>query len=113
MSKILIVDDNRISRLLLEECVDSGGYQYESACDGVEALRILSCSNFDLVLLDINMPGMSGIECCKSIKRYRDIPVIFITMETFGEDMLGVDYNGYIMKPISVNEVLEKIGEFL
>ncbi|MGI6039845.1 MAG: response regulator, partial [Eubacteriales bacterium] len=77
--RILIVeDDARISRYLQLELVHEG-YEVETAFDGLSGLDTALTGNFDLIILDLMMPGMSGIEVCRRVRRESDVPIIILT----------------------------------
>ncbi len=113
--KILIVDDTTPNIDVLRQTLQPVGYQLAIAQSGEKALAIAPRFQPDLILLDIMMPGMDGIETCGKLKEtpeLKDIPVIFITAKTETEDLLrafaagGVDY---ITKPIRQEEVLARV----
>jgi len=117
--KLLAVDDNPKSLKVLAAMLAPQGYQVDYAFSGQEAITTLETESYDLILLDIMMPGMDGYETCiriKSVNRNRLIPVIFLTART---DMAslnkaftsgGVDY---IIKPFSPEELLARIKTHL
>ena len=116
---ILVVDDNPTNLQLVGQMLKREGFQISVAKDGQTALNQLSSNAFDLVLLDIMMPEMDGIETCKRIKsteKIKDIPVIFLTAKTHPEDIVegfqagGVDY---ITKPFSEAELLARVNTHL
>lgn len=116
---ILVVDDNPTNLQLVGQMLKREGFQISVAKDGQTALNQLSSNTFDLVLLDIMMPEMDGIETCKRIKsteKLKDIPVIFLTAKTHPEDIVegfqagGVDY---ITKPFSEAELLARVNTHL
>lgn len=117
--KVLTVDDTK-TVLMTERMMLSGqGYEVSVATNGREALRAISEDKPDLILLDIVMEEMDGIECCRRIKsdpNARDIPVIMVT--TRGEpesvnDAFRAGCDDYITKPIDKLELLTKIRELL
>ncbi len=84
-SKVLIVDDDRTNLKILTKIVESQGYETENASGGNEALSLLETLTPDLILLDIMMPDINGIEVCKKLQqdpRLSDIPVIMVTGDT-------------------------------
>lgn len=102
---ILVVDDNDLNRDLLARCLKKEGYAVEVAGSGRSALSLLASRRFDLILLDVMMPGMDGYEVCRRLKQdpaTRDIPVLFVTAkddvadEERGLRLGAVDY---IVKP--------------
>lgn len=115
MSKILIVEDEELIRKLYTELLEMKGYKVETAEDGQKGLDYLNDKRPDMILLDINMPGLDGKEFLKVIKadnRLRRIPVLLITgvvqVEKIGE-CLSLGAMGYIEKANSPVEVINKI----
>jgi len=105
LGRILVVDDDR-SLLSIIQGILGNDYDITLASSGAEALEILASSTFDLILLDIMMPGMSGMDLCAEIKandRLSDIPVIFLTgMEDDDAEEAALDAGAadFIAKPI-------------
>lgn len=114
--RVLVVDDDReiveMTRLILE----SGGYEVIPAGSGEEALRSASSQRPDLILLDINMPGMDGWETLKILKVHeatQAIPVAMFSIKLELRDKLqGLKHGAfdYITKPFSYDEILERVG---
>ena len=113
---ILVVDDNDAGRDVLCRCLTRGGYVPTPAADGPEALRLLSERAFDLVVLDVMMPGMSGLEVLERLRRDRppaDLPVIMATAKGRSEDVveaLGLGANDYVTKPLDFRVVMARVG---
>jgi two-component system alkaline phosphatase synthesis response regulator PhoP len=109
---ILVVDDNPDSVAIMRSILESRGYQVYVAASGVEALQVVSREALDLVLLDVMMPAMSGIEVLQQIKdnsRTGRLAVILVTARTHDEDVMvgyqyGADY--YITKPFTAKQLL-------
>lgn len=117
---ILIVDDNPDNVELLEEVLQSQGYRTLTAPNGHDAIRLAANELPDLILLDIAMPVMDGMEVLQVLKSSRttaEIPVVFVTGIMENEKILrsieNHDAIGYIAKPIVISELLEKIPEYL
>jgi len=112
---ILIVDDSSINRKLLSAILAMQGYEITEAADGREALNKANSESPDLILLDVNMPEMSGYDVCAELKRNnitKDIPVIFVTaLETLWDRIEGFSLGGvdYIHKPFENIEVLARV----
>lgn len=101
--KILVVDDNADIRELLEILLTSEGYAVTLASSGEQALQLLS-PELDLVILDIMMPGISGIRVCEAIRKQSNVPVLFLTAKGQDEDIslgLRVGADDYLPKPFS------------
>ncbi len=116
---VLIVDDIAENIQVLGNILDEKDIEFSYATNGREALEAVSYSKPDLILLDVNMPGMSGFEVCKKLKEAaetKDIPVIFLTAKTEPEDILegfaigGVDY---ICKPFNSKELISRVKTHL
>ncbi len=115
--RILIVDDDRAMRLALSESLESCGYSIESAENGGDALDLFSKANFDLVVTDMRMPGMTGIEVLKSVKNMSpDVPVILITAYGTVNNAVEAMKEGaaeFIMKPFSLEDIESTIRNVL
>lgn len=118
-SRILVVDDVEPNRELLEAHLISEGYQVESACNGHEALEMVQTRAPDLILLDIQMPGINGYQVCEKIKageNTRLIPIVMITALREMEDKIRaieVGADDFISKPFNKLEVLARIRSLL
>ena len=110
--KILLVDDEPLILKGLKYSLEKDGYETESAADGEEALERFAAGNFDMVLLDVMLPGVDGIEVCQRIREHSNVPIIMLTAK--GEDMdkiLGLEYGAddYMTKPFNILEVKARI----
>jgi len=114
-AKILVVDDIIKNVQLLMATLQDVGYELGYAHDGYEALKFLENSSYDLILLDVMMPGIDGFETCRRIKsnpKTSDIPVIFLTAKTEDSDMIeGFDVGGvdYVTKPFNKTILLRRV----
>jgi len=117
--KILIVDDNPKNLQVLGNLLEKQQYNVEYALSGKEALAWVNSEQFDLILLDIMMPGMDGYEVCETIRKdeqYQDIPIIFLTAKTDKESIVkGFELNAqdYVSKPFDTAELLARINTHL
>jgi CheY-like chemotaxis protein len=110
--KILVVDDNPDSVTIMRGILEGRGYEVASAASGAEALQFLAKETVDMVLLDVMMPKMSGMEVLQHIKDDATtgrLPVILVTAKTQDEDLLsgyqyGADY--YITKPFTAKQLV-------
>ncbi len=108
---ILVVDDLLANLHLLTSLLKSRGHSVRAASTGQVALEIINAKPPEVILLDIDMPGMDGFEVCRTLKshpRHRDIPVIFLTVQTSRQDRLRAFREGgsdYITKPFDAEEV--------
>lgn len=115
--KILIVDDETDIRNVLEILLSGNGYTVVQASNAPAAVEIVKSNpDIDLVILDIMMPGMSGIDAVKSIRRFSKLPVLFLTAKTTDYDKNEAYKNGgddYLSKPFSQNELLLKVSSLI
>ena len=116
--KILIVDDERAVRESLQRALELEGYEVELAADGREALERLGADgHVDAVLLDVLMPGMDGLEVCRTIRRNGNpVPVLMLTARTQVEDRVeGLDAGAddYVTKPFALEELLARLRALL
>lgn len=118
-ARILVVDDEPVNRLVLSLYLGSEDYTVELVENGVEALRLLDQQPFDLVLLDVMMPKMSGYEVCRTLREQHpleELPVIFLTAKNQVSDLVeGLDAGGndYLAKPVDKNELLARVRTHL
>ena len=113
--KILVVDDNADIRELLEILLTSEGYAVTLASSGEQALQLLS-PELDLVILDIMMPGISGIRVCEAIRKQSNVPVLFLTAKGQDEDIslgLRVGADDYLPKPFSHAQLTARVKSLL
>ena len=120
MSKtVLIVEDNELNMKLFHDLLDAHGYQTLQTKDGMEALSMVRQYRPDLILMDIQLPEVSGLEVIKWIKEddnLRSIPVVAVTafaMKGDEEKMREGGCDAYIAKPISVGKFIETVKQFL
>ncbi len=113
---VLVVDDERVNRQVLVNHLSAQNYLITQASGGAEALELIERFSFDLVLLDIMMPKMSGYEVCRKIReRYsvNELPVIFLSAKNQVDDLVASFASGandYLTKPISRGELLSRVG---
>ena len=110
--KILLVDDEPLILKGLKYSLEQDGYLTDSAMDGEEALNKFFAGRYDLVLLDVMLPKVDGIEVCQRIREKSTVPIIMLTAK--GEDMdkiLGLEYGAddYMTKPFNILEVKSRI----
>jgi two-component system sensor histidine kinase/response regulator len=115
-SKILIVDDNPKNLEILGKTLENQKHYVEFAVDGEAALEWVKNQMFDLILLDVMMPGMNGFEVCEQLRsnsKYDDIPVIFLTAETDKKNIvkgLELGAQDYVTKPFDTKELLARVS---
>ena len=116
MKKILVAEDND-SNFILMTYILKKYYQYERAKNGKEAVEMVEENDFDIVLMDIKMPVMDGLEATKAIKEIRpDLPVIALTANAFDSDRqlaLEAGCNDFLAKPVSSELCLTTIRKFI
>ena len=116
---ILIVEDNDLNMKLFHALLETRGYNVLQARDGMEGLRLAREHHPDLIIMDIQLPGVSGLVVAKSIKddeKLKDIPIIAVTAFAMKGDEEKIRQGGceaYIAKPISVANFLEVVERFL
>lgn len=113
--KILIVDDEKMMTELLSEHLRDCGYNTITANSSREAMKLLQAQP-DIIILDINMPDINGLELCKNIRNHVNCPIIFVTARITEQDKIkGLQYGGddYITKPFSLNELSARIAAHL
>lgn len=121
VQKVLVVDDNQDVRELIVHILNADGFHVYAAIDGENALAILNSNPVDLVLLDVMMPGMSGLEVLKEIrtgsnKKIREVPVMMITAMSSTDDVdqaLAIGANSYVVKPFRGTTIREKVRKIL
>ena len=114
--KILLVEDNPVNRRLAEFLLRSQGYDVRAAATGVEALEMLEKERPDLIVMDIQLPGMDGLEVTRKLKEQpatADIPVVAVTsyaMKGDREKALAAGCAGYVTKPIDKKIFIEEVA---
>jgi two-component system, sensor histidine kinase and response regulator len=112
---ILLVDDNPQNLQVLGKLLQEEKYEIEFAVNGEATLEWLKNKQFDLILLDLNMPGMNGFEVCKRIRsenKMYDVPIIFLSAESERESILKgfeVGAQDYVTKPFDSRELLARV----
>jgi len=119
MAKILIVDDVKVNTQLMASILNEMGYQTRELTNGADAVELVNKEEFDLVLLDIMMPGIDGIETCRQIKKdqkHNDLPIIFLSAKNDSDSILsGFEAGGqdYLTKSYNNEELLARIKTHL
>lgn len=116
LKKALIVEDNPINMELVMEILTVNGISAGEAVNGEEAIEMVEKETYDFVLMDIELPGMDGVDATKLIKsKHKNLPVIALTsyaMKGDRERFMTAGFDDYISKPIDVNNFIEKINKF-
>ena len=106
--KILVVDDEKLLVKGIKFNLENEGYQVDTGSDGLEAVELARNGNYDLIILDVMMPELDGLEACMRIREFSTVPIIILTAR--GEDMdkiMGFEYGAddYITKPFNILEL--------
>jgi len=110
MKKVLIVDDDKQIRNFLNDILKMSGYEVECASNGKEALRLLQCKKFDLLITDNKMPKMDGLELTKSIKNMNiDIKIIIISGEEIEKSFTELGISEFFRKPLRYKNLLKSL----
>jgi CheY-like chemotaxis protein len=118
--RILLAEDDRLHQIYLSEFIRKAGHELEIASSGAEALRALQHRHFDLILMDIQMPEMDGLEATARIRKGQscadpNIPVIALTAHGMREQLetfLKEGMNGHVVKPVDLTQLARLMGEF-
>ena len=115
MKKLLIVDDEKHLRLLYQTEFEAEGYRVDTAADAMEALAMFEHEHYDLVILDIKMPGMDGIEALgKFLGRDNKIPVVINSAyDSYKDNFMSWAADSYIIKSSDLSELKQKVKEAL
>jgi len=111
-ANILVVDDEPQIRRVLRSTLSFRGYTISEATSGEEAVEMVGKLKPDLILLDVNLPGISGVEACREIRRSSDAPIIMLTVRNAERDKvvaLDAGADDYVTKPFSIEELLARI----
>ena len=111
-NRVLVVDDEKMIVKGIRFSLEQDGYEVTAAYDGEEALNLVRDHEYDIILLDLMLPKMSGLEVCQQIREFSSVPIIMLTAK--GEDMdkiMGLEYGAddYITKPFNILEVKARI----
>lgn len=116
MATIAIIEDEQELRLLLRKELQQAGYTVSMAADGIDGLALIEREAPDLVLLDIMLPGLDGLEVCRRIRRVHITPILMLTAKSTELDkVLGLELGAddYLTKPFSMRELLARVGALL
>ncbi len=119
MAKILAVDDSASMRQMVSFTLKGAGHDVVEASDGTEALKYAQGQSVDLVLSDVNMPNMNGIELCRNLRQlpdYKFTPILMLTTESAGDKKMegkSAGATGWIVKPFNPDQLLTTIKKVL
>ncbi|MGN1179909.1 MAG: response regulator transcription factor [Suilimivivens sp.] len=110
--KVLVVDDEKLIVKGIRFSLEQDGMEVDCAYDGEEALRMIREKEYDIILLDVMLPKLTGFEVCQQVREFSSVPIVMLTAK--GEDMdkiLGLEYGAddYITKPFNILEVKARI----
>lgn len=114
--KILIVDDEAVVKEILTHYLKKENFKVTAAGGGISALDSIGAERPDLIILDILLPDLDGLEICREIRRKTDVPIIFVTSKTDSLDLalgLGIGGDDYIKKPFNPIEVVARVKAHL
>lgn len=114
--KVLVVDDDVKTVDLVRLYLDRDGYEVLIAYDGVEALRLAGESYPDIIILDLMLPDIDGLEVCRALRRESDVPIIMLTARTTDRDKLtglNLGADDYVTKPFSPKELMARVRAVL
>jgi two-component system alkaline phosphatase synthesis response regulator PhoP len=113
---VLVVDDEPKTAKIARDYLESSGFQVTTATNGVDALATARHERPDLVVLDLNMPGMDGLDVCRALRRESDVPIIMLTARVEETDrLIGLELGAddYITKPFSPRELVARVRAVL
>jgi len=111
-TRVLVVDDEPKIRMFIRANLEARGYEVHLAQDGIEAVEMAARTNPDVVILDVNMPRMNGIEACRRIREWADMPIIILSVRDEEADKVRALDEGaddYVTKPFGIEELLARI----
>ena len=116
MAKILIVEDDEKIAWLEKDYLESNGYETDIIDDGRKVIQVLQEKNYDLVLLDLMLPGLDGYAICRKIRDEIDIPILMVTARAEAVDVirgLGLGADDYITKPFDPSQLVARVRAHL
>lgn len=117
--RILVVDDARVNRFLIQNILENWGVSYSEATDGLNAIELVRKESFDLIFMDIRMPGLNGMETTKKIREElnnTEVPIVALTANAIQgekEKYIESGMNDYLTKPFTQRGILNKLSEYL
>jgi len=116
MTKILVVDDEKLIVKGISFSLQADGMEVDAAYDGESALQKIREKSYDLVIPDLMLPGMDGMEVCQAVREFSDVPIIMLTAKDSELDkVLGLELGAddYVTKPYSARELIARIRAVL
>jgi two-component system KDP operon response regulator KdpE len=114
--RVLVVDDDPQIRRVMRTTLEAKGYEVDEAGSGEHALELARSEKYELILLDINLPGKTGIDTCREIRTHSTAPIIMLTVRDAGEDKIEALDAGacdYVTKPFAMGELLARVRAVL
>jgi len=116
MAKVLVVDDDTTVREVVVDYLRNAGHEVHEAVDGAGALDAVRRVGTDLVVLDVMMPGIDGLEVCRRLRRHSDVPIVLLTALGSEQDRvvgLEIGADDYVTKPFSPRELVLRVDSIL
>lgn len=116
MKKILIVEDDVLTAELERDYLEAEGFEVELCHDGAEGMQLAQTDAHDLLLLDVMLPGASGFDICRTVRKERNIPIIMVTAKQEDVDKirgLGLGADDYVVKPFNPAELVARVKAHL
>ena len=110
--KVLIVEDDESILRLETDYLEANGFKVDSSTDGTEGLKLATEGKYDLIMLDIMLPGVSGLEICTRVRKTQNIPILLVSAKKDDFDKikgLGLGADDYIVKPFSPSELTARV----
>ena len=114
--KILVVDDEKLLVKGIKFNLENDGYEVVTGCDGMEAVELAASESPDLIVLDLMMPRLDGLEACTKIREFSQVPIIMLTAKSEDMDkLLGFEHGAddYLTKPFLMQELLLRVQRIL
>ena len=112
MKKILIIEDDKKIQGIEKDYLEANSFEVDTATDGVIGLSLALNNDYDLILIDIMLPGIDGLQICKAVREKKDIPIILVSAKKEDLDKikgLGYGADDYIVKPFSPSELVARV----
>lgn len=116
MPKLLVIEDEKVLRETLAYNLSSQGFTVDTAEDGIKAMEAFSSSEFDLLILDVMLPGIDGFEICRRVRQHSNVPILMLTARDEEIDRvvgLEVGADDYMGKPFSMRELIARVRAML
>lgn len=113
MKRVLVVEDDRLVAELERDFLEAAGYGVEIACDGQQGLEAALAGGWDAIVLDVMLPGRSGFDVCREVRKASDAPIVMVTARDEDADAirgLGLGADDYVRKPFSPAELVARVN---